>query len=209
MAAKFFSSNHSNVESGAGSRPSRWSSRFLAALLTLLAAGMAQAFEFQGRHDIVLHNGGAVRERIGEVEFSPVGDGRARFVVRVDESRLGEYFLAMRPFRCLVGPEQRLCHFPAAREAPVVGADDLVPLEYALMFLRTAPASLHLNPFNGVYYQLRVGPTRIDGRLYEVDMDPFITPDSVPPERRQRPLRPADLSPADPAGHWLPFLSIE
>jgi hypothetical protein len=40
-------------------------------------------------------------------------------------------------------------------------------------------------------------------------MDPFITPDSVPVERRQRPIRAVDLAPGDPRSHWLPILKIE
>jgi hypothetical protein len=93
------------------------------------------------------------------------------------DEKLGEYFLAMRPFRCLTGPKQRLCNFPVGNEAPLVSAADLTPLEYALMFMHTLPAALHVNPFNGVYYRMKIDGERIEGRQHDVDMDPFIAPD--------------------------------
>lgn len=177
-------------------------------LCGLMTALPVQADPLSGQRSIVLANAEGGREVIGRVVFTPLGDGRSAFTVTLDP-RLEEYFLAMRPFRCLTGPTQRLCSFPVEREPQVVSAGDLVPLEYALMFMRTAPASLHINPFNGVYYRMKVVGERIEGLAHDVDMDPFITPDAVPAERRTRPLRDADLSVGDPKSHWLPTLLIE
>lgn len=177
-------------------------------LCGLMSALPAQADPLSGARSIVLTNASGAREVIGQVVFAPLGDGRSTFKVTLDP-RLEEYFLAMRPFRCLTGPTQRLCSFPVEREPQVVSASDLVPLEYALMFMRTAPASLHIDPFNGVYYRMKVVGERIEGHVHDVDMDPFITPDSVPAERRMRPLRDIDLSAGDPRSHWLPTLLIE
>ena len=88
-------------------------------------------------------------------------------------------------------------------------AGDLLPLEYALLFIRTPPQSLHIDPFNGIYYKMAWTARGIAGQLHDVDMDPFIAPDSVPPQRRQRPIGGADLAPGDPRSHWLPLLTIE
>lgn len=177
------------------------------ATLTLLA-GSATAADLSGTRKVVLANDAGERVVVGQLELAAQGDGRYRFALKMDD-KLEEYFLAMRPFRCLTGPQQRLCHFPVEREAPLIGPGDLVPLEYALMFMRTAPKSLHVNPFNGVYYRMRMTSTGITGELHELDMDPFITPDAVPVERRQRPVRDRDLSPGDPSSHWLPRLIVE
>lgn len=164
--------------------------------------------ELSGSRGIWLGNAEGERQRIGTVVFTPAGAGQTRFKVTMDDS-LEEYFLAMRPFRCLTGPRQRLCHFPVEREAQVISAGDLVPLEYALLFMRTAPKSLHIDPFNGLYYRMSMTGQGIVGKLQDVDMDPFITPDSVPVERRQRPIGISDMSPGDPRSHWLPILTIE
>jgi len=177
-------------------------------LVLCFALNLAHGFELNGVHDVVLSNGQGERVVVGKVSFKPLPEGRAEFLLTMSES-LEEYFLAMRPFRCLTGPRQRLCHFPVAREPAIVSKDDLVPLEYALMFMRTAPGALHVNAFNGVFYRLQLTGDAITGRLYELDMDPFITPDSVPLERRQRPVREQDLTLGDAEGHWLPFLRIE
>lgn len=182
--------------------------RFVVISMLVLNGGVAHADPLSGTKIIVLGNARGERVEIGKVVFTPEDGGVSRFEVTMD-ARLEEYFLAMRPFRCLTGATQRLCHFPVAREAPRVSEGDLVPLEYALMFMRTPPASLHVDPFNGVYYRMKVVDGHIEGQLNDVDMDPFITPDNVPPERRIRPLRDSDLSPGDPATHWMPRLFIE
>jgi len=77
------------------------------------------------------------------------------------------------------------------------------------MFMRTAPTSLHVNPFNGVIYKMQIKGQRIEGRLYETRHGPLHHPDSVPVERRKRPVAESDLIPPDPASHWLPLLVIE
>lgn len=183
--------------------------RHLCILLCAMLPSLAGfAAELSGSRGIWLSNADGERQRIGSVVFTPAGGGQTRFKVTMDES-LEEYFLAMRPFRCLTGPRQRLCHFPVEREAQVISAGDLVPLEYALLFMRTAPKSLHIDPFNGLYYRMSWTGQGIVGQVHDVDMDPFITPDSVPVERRQRPIGAADLAPGDPRSHWLPILSIE
>ena len=168
----------------------------------------AQAAELSGLKTIRLSNPAGEQQEIGKILFTPLPSGRSSFKITLAPD-LEEYFLAMRPFRCLTGPQQRLCHFGVEREAQEVGADDFVPLEYALMFMRTAPKSLHVNPFNGLIYKMKREGQRIEGRLYELDMDPFIAPDTVPLDRRQRPIQPGDLSLGDPTTHWLPTLIIE
>ncbi len=179
-----------------------------AALLCVLQGASAQADLPDGTRTITLSNAQGERVVIGQVVFTPEAGGLSRFRVVLDD-KLEEYFLAMRPFRCLIGTRQRLCNFPVEREAPLVSVTDLVPLEYALMFMRTEPAALHINPFNGVYYRMKAVDGRIEGAAHDVDMDPFIVPDSVPPERRRRPLRDGDLSIGDPRTHWLPQITIE
>jgi hypothetical protein len=188
--------------------------RLLAAALCCVLNGAMAASEtapgaaLTGTRSIVLGNAEGERVAIGQVIFTPEAGGKSRFRVVLD-AKLEEYFLAMRPFRCLTGTRQRLCNFPVAREEPLVDEADLLPLEYALMFIRTEPAALHINPFNGVYYRMKVVGARIEGVVHDVDMEPFIVPDSVPVERRKRPLSDGDLSIGDARTHWLPSITIE
>jgi hypothetical protein len=60
----------------------------------------------------------------------------------------------------------------------------------------------------GLNYRLRI-KQRMLGTLFEVDMAPFIAPDILPVEQRQRPLQAKDFDEADAGSNWLPPLSIE
>lgn len=182
--------------------------RLLLACSGMIGMAQVEALNLQGSHDIVLSNAAGERHRIGSVIFSDGVNGKTAFQVEM-AANMEDYFLAMRPFRCLTGEKQRLCWFPVKNEAALISADDLLPLEYALMFMRTKAKDLHVNPFNGLYYKLRWTEKGISGTLFEVDMAPFIAPDTVPIERRQRPLQDKDFFDADANSNWLPVLSIE
>lgn len=171
-------------------------------------AWAAQPAPLQGTHKIVLSNAAGERVSIGKIHFSDAGAGKTAFKIDL-ATNMEDYFLDMRPFLCLTGPVQRLCLFPVQNEPALISADDMVPLEYALMFMRTKAKDLHVNPFNGLYYKMQWTDKGIIGKVFEVDMAPFIAPDIVPIERRQRPLQPQDFYEADLNSQWLPQFSIE
>ena len=179
-----------------------------AALTCVCMVTDAQAAPPSGKRAIVLSNAAGERHTIGHVDFTDAGNGKASFKVTMADN-MEEYFLAMRPFLCLTGPVQRWCWFPVHNEAALISDDDLLPLEYALMFMRTRAKDLHVNPFNGMYYKLRRDGDKLVGDLLEVDMAPFIAPDILPVEERKRPLKAADFTEADPGSNWLPHISIE
>ena len=177
-------------------------------VLASLVGTNARAASLEGTRQIILSNAAGERHRIGAIVFSDGGNGKTAFQIEMAEN-MEDFFLAMRPFLCLTGEKQRLCWFPVKNEAALISPDDLLPLEYALMFMRTKAKDLHVNPFNGLYYKLRWTPEGIRGTLFEVDMAPFIAPDILPVEQRQRPLKPQDFYEADAGSNWLPFISIE
>jgi hypothetical protein len=178
---------------------------FVALVLASVACGGATAAEsLVGTKHVTLANARGDQVQIGSVKFEPAGEGRWRFDFRLDESRFGEYFLAMRPFRCLAGATQNLCHFPYGEER-LISREDLAPLEYQLMFMRKKPAEVSVNPTNGVYYKLAWSEKGLRGELFDVDMDPIIVPEGD----MRRPIRTEHLHAADPGSHWLPLLRIE
>lgn len=184
---------------------------WLVALLWIAGLGASTpvlSSDWTGTRNIILSNAAGERHTIGQVIFSDAGAGKTSFRIEM-AANMQDYFLAMRPFLCLTGPVQRLCWFPVHNESALISKDDLLPLEYALLFMRTKSTDLHVNPFNGLYYRLRVEGQRITGTLFEVDMAPFIAPDIVPIEQRQRPLQAKDFFEADAGSNWLPVLSIE
>ena len=110
----------------------------------------------------------------------------------------------MRPFKCLTGLRQQLCHFPFGNER-IISRDGLAPLEYSLMFLHKKPASVHVDSANGIYYRLAWNEKGLMGELFDVDMDPIIVPEGD----MRRPIRKEHLLKAHEGSHWLPRLSIE
>lgn len=184
-------------------KPWRAMAALSAMLLGLWGAG-ASAGPLSGEKSVWLANAAGEKLRIGSVKFMPAEGGRSRFAFTLDESRFGEYFLAMRPFRCLAGRTQHLCHFPYGGER-VVSAEDLVALEYQLLFMHKRPAAVNLDSRNGLYWKLRAEGERLVGTLYDADMEPII----VPQGEARRPLTAEFLQPADEGSHWLPRLTIE
>lgn len=173
-------------------------------MVSALWAACASANPLVGEKSVWLANAGGEKLRIGSVSFEPLANGRSKFALRIDESRFGEYFLAMRPFRCLAGSSQHLCHFPYGGEREVA-LDDLAALEYQLLFMHKKPASVNLDPRNGLYWKLAADGERLVGTLYDADMEPII----VPQGDRRRPLTAEFLQRADDGSYWLPRLTIE
>jgi hypothetical protein len=161
-----------------------------------------------GSKTITLSNAAGESRVIGKVEFTPQGSATV-FKVSIDPELFGEYFLAMRPFKCLTGGAQHLCHFPLTKVGNAITASDWQPLEYALMFIHKKPAALSLDSRNGLYYQLERTERGFKGRVFDVDMEPIIVPDSVPTSQRERPIRAVDLHKADLSAYWLPLITID
>ncbi len=180
-------------------------------LFLALTLGSTALFaqSLSGKKTITLSDGASERIIIGAAIFTPVADGKTQFKIELDVEKFGEYFLAMRPFKCVTGARQHMCHFPLTRVGDTFSADDLLPLEYALMFMHKKPAMVSLNSRDGLYYQLTRTANGFTGRIADVDMEPVIVPDSVPVAQRNRPIRKADLHVSDPSAYWLPFILIE
>ncbi|HEX6828960.1 MAG TPA: hypothetical protein VF104_08270 [Burkholderiales bacterium] len=167
-----------------------------------LLAEAGHAADLSGRKTVALLANDGSRIAIGQVTFQRQGDGY-RFRFEPDPSKFTERFLAMRPFLCLDGESQSLCHFPYATPRHVT-EHDLTDLEYELMFLRKPRQAVSVDAFNGIYYEMRITERGIAGELREVDMTPIVVPDGS-----KRPIRREALEKSDPAGHWLPRLVIE
>jgi hypothetical protein len=156
------------------------------------------------RREIVLSNNAGEAIVIGHLLLTPEA-GRYRTQVVLDDTRFADHFLSMRPFKCLEGSEQLLCHLPYPyQNQQLISPDDLTDLEYQLLFIRKAPNDYGINPWFGVYYRLQwenppSGP--ISGQLFETDMDVLAAP---PDDPSVRPITPDDLYEAAPGVHWLP-----
>jgi hypothetical protein len=178
--------------------------QILAVLLAFSSLNAVQAAELPvGEKTVYLLDRAGGRQPIGTLTIALTG----RYDLRLEENHFGDFFLSMRPFKCLTGSEKHWCHvpYPYANERRLK-ADDLTDLEYDLLFLWKGATEYGINMWNGVYYQLTLTDRRFSGTLKEVDMDVL----SVPPEQGNlRPLTASDLHEADPDSHWLPGILIE
>lgn len=145
----------------------------------------------------------------GQVVLTPKAQGH-HAQLTLDDSQLEDFFLSMRPFKCLPHSEQHLCHLPypyANREH--IGEQDLADLSYQLLFIRRQPTDYGINPWFGVYYELNwqneVGGV-IEGKLREVDLDILASP---PEEGNYRPITADDLHDADASQHLFPKVLIK
>lgn len=178
----------------------RWNRRLAGWLLTLLASAPVMADD---RRVVLVGAGEEVA--IGTLHLSADGEGAWRFRLDLDEARFEERFLAMRPFKCLLGERQDWCHFPYGSDDRIT-RDDLQSLEYALMFLHKRPPDVNVSSRNGLYFRLKWDGPRLTGTLYDVDMEPIIVPDGQDP---RRPIGYAELYPADPGSYRFTAIRIE
>ena len=178
----------------------------IAALIGLTLPLQAFALELAGRKTIRLVDAQGNDVIIGSIDFAPTPSGTS-YKIALSEAEFGDYFLSMRPFRCLAGPDKHWCHVPYPYEnRHEVSDTNLTDLEYDFLFVWKGATDYGINMWNGVYYKLEIEQDRIVGRLHEMNMDIL----AVPPDAGElRPIQPGDLEDGDPDSHWLPLLVIE
>lgn len=174
----------------------------LLAAVFLLVAESARAERF----DVLLQSHNAqVSLPIATLEISDEG-GAQTYRLEMKEARFGDYFLNMRPFRCMTDQVDMLCHlaYPYAIERKVTPGD-LSALEHDFLFIRRKPTDYGIDPWNGLYYRIEKKGDEYRGVAHEVDLNIL----AVPPERDYPlPLVDAELHETDPAKLWLPYLLI-
>lgn len=154
---------------------------------------------------ITLHSSQGEAVTIGQVAFQTTGDGTA-FTLTLDEALFEDHFLSMRPFKCLPGPTEMLCHLPYPYALTrVVTADDLSALEYELLFIRKQTSEYGIDPWNGRYYVLRLADGGLEGLLHEVDLNVLAAP---PEAGNLRPIERNSLHEATGDTHWMPRMTI-
>ena len=175
-------------------------------MLLWLFALVPSAVALEGVKEIVLIGADGSELTIGNVSFKQEGDATG-FNVTLDDSKFTDHFLMMRPFSCIDGEKQTVCHlaYPYKTHKQITDTD-LTDLEYALIFLRKKRSEHGINLWNGIYYGLTKDESgRIHGVLMEADMNML----GIPPDTDfTRPITDADLTKGDPQHHRFPTLEI-
>ena len=180
-------------------------------LLLLIPYGMAAAVDENGlgkNAEISLISQAGDSMIVGHVDFTKAGEGEnTSYEVRIDDSKFGNYFLNMRPFKCLQGPKYMICHLPYPYEKEnKLQAGNLINLEYDLLFIHRKATDYGIDPWNGLYYKLEKTKEGIKGVLTAVDMDILAAP---PDDGVTHPIQASDLHEIDADAHSYPTLLIK
>lgn len=178
----------------------------IGALGIVAAAGAAGAEPFEGTKTLTLEAQNGAQVVVGTVQFSGEGPDFS-YRITWDLGQFGDYFLSMRPFKCLDGADKLWCRVPYPYEiARRVSGADLTDLEYDTLFVWKRSGDYGIDLWNGIYYRLDVTESGLVGRLHEIDLGVL----SAPPDAGDlRPVGPFDIEPGDPSSHAWPVLRIE
>ncbi len=175
----------------------------LAATLGLWPAA-AFAWELAGTKQITLRTRDGATLPIGTVTFTP-NDAGATFKLALDQKDFHDFFLSMREFKCLEGPELQ-CYVPYPYANPGrVKPGDLAWLEHSLIFFYKAPADYGAKLSNGLYYSLQLTDAGLIGTPYAIDLNDIAAPPSDP---STPPFDAAARNEIEPKGRWIEALII-
>ncbi|MCG8324923.1 MAG: hypothetical protein MI673_05355 [Thiotrichales bacterium] len=143
---------------------------------------------------------------IATIEFEASETG-TKYRLVFSEDVFQQEFLSMRPFKCLHADSRMVCHMPYLYEKTgILTQNDMIDLEYDLLFLHKETEEYGINPWNGIYYVLTASGESISGELHEVDLNVLVAP---PPAGELRPVTRDMLHKSNPSMHIYPELLIE
>lgn len=176
------------------------------AVSLLFAMSATQGLALDTAAKVFLSNADGERLYIGELDSSAAEEGH-NFKFELATEEFGNYFLSMRPFRCLENGARMLCYLPYPYDKPTSFSDaEMRPLEYDLLFIHRSAAEYGIDPWNGLYYKMQWVEGKLQGQAHAVDLNVLASP---PENGEIYPLSDVDLHRLDPAQVWLPTLEIE
>ncbi len=160
-----------------------------------------------GEYGVWFDNGADGRMEIGSLYLDALGED-AGYRFELKDEAFGDYFLSMRPFKCISYTDKMFCYLSYPYEnRRKLSAEDLTDLEYDLLFIARSPTEYGIDPWNGRYFHLRWEGETIVGEIHETDLDILAAP---PEDGSLRPLADADMVPVAASDkQWTPRLVIE
>jgi len=180
----------------------------IAAMAALACPAAAEDALAPGARTLSLIGGDGTAMQVATLRLeAPDADGAQGFTIDWDDALFGDYFLSMRPFKCLEGPKQLWCRVPYPYEiAREIQPGDLTDLEYAALFVWKPKGDYGIDLWNGVYYALTAqADGTLTGALHDYDMNAL----GIPPDAGNlRPIGAHELTLGPDDGRWLPSLRI-
>lgn len=184
----------------------RNSGYYLVILFLVSYSWPSHSADLAGQRTITLSSAQGENILIGSVTFIKQGNGFG-YDIKLDETKFADHFLSMRPFKCLEGKRQYLCHLPYPYDKTRhVSPGQFTDLEHEFLFIHKKPTDYGIDMWNGLYYVISETGDGLAGRLHELDMDILASP---PEEGVMYPLIEAEKMEGEAASHWMPFLRIE
>lgn len=175
-------------------------------LLLTTYSSVSATSVFIGSKTITLIGNGSDSLEIGSIQFNKENE-RTSYDIKFNGKMFSDEFLSMRPFKCIHKSGQMICHllYPYKKQG-YISEHDLVDLEYDLLFLHKALDEYGINPWNGMYYDLKLVKGGLEGILKEVDLNVLAAP---PEEGNLRPITRDMLHDAETEHHLFPRLTIK
>lgn len=169
-------------------------------LSTCLMAG-----PIDGKKRIFLESSNGELIYIADINFETI-HGQTSYKISLKEEPFTDQFLSMRPFQCIMGERQVMCHvpYPYPKEGNITETD-LSELSYDLLFLHKSPSEYGINLWNGLFYKLAVKDNSIVGAVFEVDMNIIASP----PDNKDAPFAEDEIFEADVANYLYPRILIQ
>ena len=141
---------------------------------------LIHASPFEGTQKIYLVSSGDELTHIANIEFK-TQDHNSTYELTIVDEAFENQFLSMRPFQCIMGKKQVMCHVPYPYKKKGFLTDtDLLDLSLDLLFLHKSPSEYGINLWNGIFYKLQRNGNKIDGVVHEVDLNTIAAPPEDP-----------------------------
>jgi hypothetical protein len=179
--------------------------RILLLLVLIFVHSICLAAPLDGTKKIYLVSETNELTHVANVEFKQNKDNIA-YTVSIVDTPFENQFLSMRPFQCVMGSRQVMCHVPYPYEKKgFVTEDDLMDLSYDILFLHKNPSEYGINMWNGIFYKLELNDEQIDGVVFEVDMNTLASP----PDNLDVPFAEDEIFEADVSNYVYPRVLIK
>lgn len=178
-------------------------SRLLLALL--IAPGLSFAQAVSGQYQVYLQSSDQTTSlNIATLHMQSAGSD-VEYRLSMNDQLFGDYFLSMRPFKCISDKANMLCHlaYPYSLERRF-SEQDFSALEHDFLFIRRKPTDYGIDPWNGLVYRIEKKGDEYIGQAHEVDLNVLAVPPDTP-----LPLNEAEIHQIDGAQLWLPRLLIK
>ena len=174
-------------------------------LLLIFCGFVAQGATIEGSKKVYLVDTAGELTHIANVEFSQ-NKNKTEYSLSIVDEPFENQFLSMRPFQCVMGNTQVMCHvpYPYKKKGYIVGTD-FSDLSYDLLFLHKNPSEYGINMWNGIYYKLTQEGNEIEGQVFEVDMNILATP----PDDKDQPFAEDEIFEADLTNYNYPRVLIK